>query len=46
VQKYWKSLLERVRPGEIDRSVIITHRAPLSEAPQMSGPSANSRTTA
>jgi len=34
VQRYWKELLEKVRRGELDPSVIITHRMPLSEAPK------------
>jgi threonine dehydrogenase-like Zn-dependent dehydrogenase len=33
VQRYLKPLLERVQKGEIDPSVIITHRMPLDEAP-------------
>jgi len=33
VQRYLKPLLDRVQKGEIDPSVIITHRLPLDEAP-------------
>ena len=33
VQRYLKPLLDRVQRGEIDPSVIITHRMPLDEAP-------------
>lgn len=33
VQRYLKPLLDRVQKGEIDPSVIITHRMPLEEAP-------------
>ena len=33
VQRYLKPLLDRVQKGEIDPSVIITHRRPLDEAP-------------
>jgi threonine dehydrogenase-like Zn-dependent dehydrogenase len=33
VQRYLKPLLERVQKGEIDPSVIITHRMPLDQAP-------------
>ena len=33
VQRYLKPLLDRVQKGEIDPSVIITHRMPLDEAP-------------
>jgi threonine dehydrogenase-like Zn-dependent dehydrogenase len=29
-----KPLLERIQNGEIDPSFVITHRMPLSEAPQ------------
>jgi threonine dehydrogenase-like Zn-dependent dehydrogenase len=32
VQRYWKDLLEKVRRGELDPSVVITHHYPLSEA--------------
>lgn len=34
MQRYMQPLLERVTAGEIDLSRIITHRMPLSEAPQ------------
>ena len=34
VQSYLKPLLDRVQKGEIDPSVIITHRMPLDEAPE------------
>ena len=34
VQRYLKPLLDRVQKGEIDPSVIITHRMALEEAPQ------------
>jgi threonine dehydrogenase-like Zn-dependent dehydrogenase len=33
VQRYLKPLLDRVQKGEIDPSVIITHRLPLDQAP-------------
>jgi threonine dehydrogenase-like Zn-dependent dehydrogenase len=33
VHKYMKPLLERIQKGEIDPSVIITHRLSLEEAP-------------
>ncbi|HEX8883435.1 MAG TPA: zinc-dependent alcohol dehydrogenase [Noviherbaspirillum sp.] len=33
VQRYLKPLLDRVQTGEIDPSVIITHRMPLEQAP-------------
>jgi threonine dehydrogenase-like Zn-dependent dehydrogenase len=35
VQRYTRPLLERVVNGEIDPSFVISHRAPLSEAPAM-----------
>ena len=35
VHRYLRPLLEHVEQGRIDPSFIITHRAPLSEAPQM-----------
>ena len=35
IQRYWKPLLERVRKGEIDPSFVVTHRAPLDQAPRM-----------
>ena len=34
VQRYLKPLLDRVQKGEIDPSVIITHRMRLEEAPE------------
>ena len=34
VQRYLKPLLQRVQSGEIDPSVIITHRMPLEQAPE------------
>jgi len=34
-QKYMPALLGRIERGEIDPSEIITHRAPLEQAPQM-----------
>ncbi len=34
VQRYMRPLLERIEKGEIDPTVIITHRLPLDEAPQ------------
>jgi threonine dehydrogenase-like Zn-dependent dehydrogenase len=33
VQRYGKSLLERIETGQIDPSFIITHRVALEEAP-------------
>jgi threonine dehydrogenase-like Zn-dependent dehydrogenase len=33
VQRYMKSLLERIEKGEIDPSFVITHRMSLSDAP-------------
>ena len=33
VQRYMKPLLERIERGEVDPSVIITHRLPLGDAP-------------
>ncbi len=35
VHRYQHQLLERIERGEIDPSFIITHTAPLSEAPRM-----------
>jgi threonine dehydrogenase-like Zn-dependent dehydrogenase len=35
VHRYLRPLLDRVLGGEIDPSFVITHRAPLAEAPQM-----------
>lgn len=34
VQKYMRPLLKRIEDGEIDPTFIITHRMPLTEAPQ------------
>jgi len=34
VQRYMQPLLERIRNGEIDPSMVITHRMPLEQAPQ------------
>lgn len=34
VQRYMKPLMEKIEAGDIDPSFIITHRLPLSEAPQ------------
>ena len=33
VQRYMRSLLERIQRGEIDPTAIITHRLPLDDAP-------------
>ena len=33
VQRYMQPLLERIRRGELDPSVVISHRLPLREAP-------------
>jgi threonine dehydrogenase-like Zn-dependent dehydrogenase len=33
VQRYMRPLLERIQEGEIDPSFVITHKLPLSEAP-------------
>ncbi len=33
VQRYMRTLLERIQKGEIDTTCIITHRLPLAEAP-------------
>jgi threonine dehydrogenase-like Zn-dependent dehydrogenase len=33
VQRYMRPLLERVQNGEIDPTFVVTHRLPLSEAP-------------
>ena len=32
VQKYWHHLLELVQAGELDPSVVVSHRPPLEEA--------------
>ena len=34
VQRYMKPLLERIQRGEIDPTMVITHRLPLAEAPR------------
>jgi threonine dehydrogenase-like Zn-dependent dehydrogenase len=34
VHRYMKPLLERIQRGELDPTFVITHRMPLSEAPQ------------
>jgi threonine dehydrogenase-like Zn-dependent dehydrogenase len=34
VQRYMKPLLDRVTKGEIDPSMVITHRLPLDQAPR------------
>lgn len=34
VHRYLKPLMDKIQMGEIDPSAIITHRLPLSEAPQ------------
>ncbi len=34
VHKYMRPLLERIEKGEIDPSFVITHRMPLTDAPQ------------
>jgi len=33
VQRYWRELLERIRSGEIDSTIPMTHRVPLDQAP-------------
>ncbi len=35
VQHYLRPLLKKIESGEIDPSFIITHRAPLSDAPEL-----------
>jgi threonine dehydrogenase-like Zn-dependent dehydrogenase len=35
VHRYFKPLMDRIQQGEIDPAGIITHRAPLSQAPEM-----------
>ena len=35
VQHYLPKLLERIEKGEIDPSVVITHRASLEEGPEL-----------
>lgn len=32
-QHCWKNLLERIERGEIDRSLVVSHRLPLDDAP-------------
>jgi threonine dehydrogenase-like Zn-dependent dehydrogenase len=32
VQRYWKTVLEKMRSGEYDPSFTITHRLPLEQA--------------
>jgi threonine dehydrogenase-like Zn-dependent dehydrogenase len=34
VQRYLQPLLERIQRGELDPSFVITHRLPLSQAPE------------
>jgi len=34
VQRYMAPLLEKVEAGEIDPSFVITHKMPLSAAPE------------
>jgi threonine dehydrogenase-like Zn-dependent dehydrogenase len=35
VHNYTRTLLERIERGEIDPSVIISHRVSLNDAPEM-----------
>ena len=35
VQRYTQPLLDRIEAGEIDPSFIISHRAPLADAPKL-----------
>ena len=35
VQKYWKYLLKCIDEGSLDPSQVITHKVPLSQAPEM-----------
>lgn len=35
VQRYLKPLLEKVESGAIDPSFVVTHRAPLTDAPEL-----------
>jgi threonine dehydrogenase-like Zn-dependent dehydrogenase len=35
VQRYTQLLLEKIEAGEIDPSFVITHRAPLDDAPEL-----------
>lgn len=34
VQRYWKTVMERMRSGSYDPSFIVTHRVPLAQAPE------------
>ncbi len=34
VHKYIPVLMDRIRKGEIDPSFVVTHRLPLSQAPE------------
>jgi len=34
-QKYWKMCLEKIRSGEFDPLFVVTHRAKLSDGPQL-----------
>lgn len=31
-QKYWPMLLDKVKRGQLDPTIVITHRLPLDEA--------------
>jgi len=35
VQKYWKSSLKMLQSGELDPTFIVSHKAPLSEGPEL-----------
>ena len=35
VQRYTQLLLDRIQSGSIDPSFVITHRAPLTDAPEL-----------
>jgi threonine dehydrogenase-like Zn-dependent dehydrogenase len=35
VQRYTQPLLEKIEKGEVDPSFVVTHRAPLAEAPAL-----------
>jgi threonine dehydrogenase-like Zn-dependent dehydrogenase len=35
VQRYGGPLLKKIEAGEIDPSFVVTHRRPLSDAPEM-----------
>jgi threonine dehydrogenase-like Zn-dependent dehydrogenase len=35
VQRYTQLLLEKIEAGEIDPSFVMTHRAPLDDAPEL-----------